>query len=127
MDVFPVHLANSHRYLSGFISSADVRSQWLAPWVAAWEAGIHHLARVVDCYPQAAFASLTMSFQLEWQYTQWVLPPGILPFHQLGAAIANIFLQVLFGGRMDFKAAPRLHRSLLALLDKNAGYEIPDP
>jgi len=47
-----------------------MKAQWLQPQIQQWVKGVERLAQVAPRYPQTAYAGLTKSLQLEWQYLQ---------------------------------------------------------
>ena len=63
---------DGHRYVGGFVGTAESQAEWLEPQIQHWVDGIHALAKVARRYPQTAYAAMTKSFQIEWQYQQHV-------------------------------------------------------
>ena len=112
------------RYLGGFLGSDEDRDKWVDKKVKDWVFGIKELAKVATRYPQAAYAGLASSLQLEWQYLQRVTPDVGLRFAPLESALAEIFLPALFGASVEEIAKMR---NILALPVKFAGLGIPDP
>ncbi|MEJ2330924.1 MAG: hypothetical protein P8Z33_13945, partial [Gammaproteobacteria bacterium] len=118
-----VQFSRGHRYVGGFIGSADTQADWLQPQVATWAAGVRALARIAWRYPQSAYAGLTMSLQAEWQYLMWTIPgigPALAPIE---AVIWDDFLPSLFGA----DALDADLRELLALSIQQGGLGIPNP
>ena len=112
------------RYVGGFIGADDERDTWLKPQIDAWAQGVKDLAMVAKKHPQSAYAGLTKSFQMEWQYAQRVLPGIGHLFASVEKALAEDFLPALLGASVEEVAKMR---ALLALPVKFAGLGVPDP
>jgi hypothetical protein len=112
------------RYLGGYIGTPEAKQQWLAPQIQKWVDGVEALARVAVRYPQAAYAGMVRSFQMEWQYLQRICPGISDEFHQVEAAVTKSFLPALLG---DKTATPAALREVIALSVRRAGMGIPDP
>ena len=54
-----------HRYVGGYAGSLEMNDRWLDPMVVGWVDGVKKLARVVEQYPQTAYAGFTQSLQAE--------------------------------------------------------------
>ena len=67
-EQFGFVLTTGARYLGGFVGMDENRDEWIDAKVNDWVHGIKELAKAAKKYPQTAYASLTKSLQLEWQY-----------------------------------------------------------
>jgi hypothetical protein len=119
---FEFKYLDGHRYVGGFIGTEESRHQWLEPMIADWVYGIEQLAKVSQRFPQAAYAGLTKSLQMEWQYLQRVLPHAGPSFAPIETALTKTFLPTLLQEPGD-SAAPL--RDLMALPVRHAGLGIP--
>lgn len=124
MGHLKLKFVTGYRYIGGFIGAEDDRDAWLKPKIEAWTQGVKDLAMVARRYPQSAYAGLTKSFQMEWQYAQRVLPGISQQFAPVEKALAEHFLPALLGATREEIAGLR---DLLALPVKFAGLGIPDP
>jgi len=58
--------------------------------------GIHQLAQTAKWCPQATYATMQKSLQMEWQYRQWVSKMASLCFLPSRMLSSNDFLDTLF-------------------------------
>jgi hypothetical protein len=65
---FEFKYLDGHLYVGGFIGTNAARTKWLEPMIADWVYDIQQLAKVSQPFPQADFAGLAKSLQMEWQY-----------------------------------------------------------
>ena len=79
------------RYLGGLLGSTDALEEWLAPKIAEWTDGAQRLPKIARRYPQTAFAGMTKSLQMEWQYLQRVLPDCGAAFQPIEDALRQDF------------------------------------
>ena len=124
LSEFNFRYAAGHRYVGGFIGSAEAQRQWLAPQIQKWAQGVESLARVATRFPQTAYAGLVKSLQSEWQYLQRVSPGVALSFAPVEAAITSIFLPALLDE--DAGGIAKL-RAQLALPVRLSGIGLPNP
>jgi hypothetical protein len=121
---FDFQYRDGHRYVGGFIGTNEARTQWLEPMIADWVFGIKQLAKAAQRFPQAAYAGLAKSLQMEWQYLQRVLPHAGTSFLPIEEALAESFLPQLL---QEPVASAATLRDLMALPVRHAGLGIPDP
>ena len=100
------------------------RDEWIDAKVNDWVHGIKELAKAAKKYPQTAYAGLTKSLQLEWQYLQRVVPDVSDRFAPLEEALSHHFLPALLSAKVE-DVLPL--RETLAQPVKYAGLGIPDP
>ena len=79
------------RYLSGFMGTARKKIVWLQDQVEAWKFRVRPLAMVAHRFPQTAYAGLTKSIQLEWQYLQRAVPDLAETFAPVEIALREAF------------------------------------
>jgi hypothetical protein len=121
---FDFRYVDGHRDVGGFIGTDEARAAWLEPMLNDWVHGIEKLSMVAQRFPQTAYAGLSKSLQMEWQYLQRVLPSSGPAFAQIETALAETFLPAL----LQEPAAPTPpFRNLLALPVRKAGLGVPDP
>ena len=80
------------RYVGGFIGTEDAKKAWLEPKIAQWVEGIHALARITLHYPQTAYAGLSKSLIVEWQYMHQVIENAGDHFAPIEDALSSIYL-----------------------------------
>ena len=61
----PVRYRRGHRYVGGFVGSAEMKNLWVRPMVTKWVSGVEALAKVARKFPQSAFFGFTQSLQAE--------------------------------------------------------------
>jgi len=69
-SILGVKVCTSHCYLGSFLGKPTKLDSRLLPKIDHWLLGIHQLAKAAKQYPQAAYAALQESLQMEWQYLQ---------------------------------------------------------
>jgi hypothetical protein len=125
---FNFRYEDGHRYVGGFIGSADARKAWLDPQVADWAAGVRTLAGIATRFPQTAFAGLTKSLASEWQYLQRVSGGGDgEAFAPIETALREAFIPALLGETPTAAETETALRTLIGLSTKSAGMGLPDP
>jgi len=97
---------DGYRHVGGFIGTSEAKARWLQPQIQQWVRGVERLAQVAPRFPQTAYAGLSKSLQLEWQYLQRVVPDTGATLVPIEAAIANTFLPALLAEPGD--TTPRL-------------------
>ena len=75
-----------------------------------------------ELYPQAAFASLSKSLQIQWSYMQRVVPNCESCFEILQNALNDIFWPALFQGTVSDS-----EKKLFSLPARHGGLGIQDP
>ena len=111
-------------YVAGFISTDDVKCEWLEPQIKEWDTGIETLSCITKQYPQTAYAGLVKSLQMEWMYLQCILPGIEDIMAPLEEAIQKIFLPALFE---EPEASLTALRPLMCLGVGKADLGVPDP
>ncbi|KAL3795565.1 hypothetical protein ACHAWO_009861 [Cyclotella atomus] len=92
-----VQFTRGHRYLGGFLGSADGKHEWLEEKVKVWAEGVKTLARIALRYPQTAYAGLVLCLQNEWQYVQRTCPSIGFTFAPIEVALREEFIPALLG------------------------------
>jgi hypothetical protein len=80
-----------------FLGDANERATWVDEKIDGWISSAETLAKVAKRYPQTAYAGLTRSLQMEWQYTLRVVPEVVAQFERVKSALVDSFLPILFG------------------------------
>ncbi len=95
LQEFNFQFESRYCHVGRYLGSQEAHNQWIQPQIQQWVRGMEHIAQVAPQFPQMAFAGLTKSLQLEWQYLQQVIPrtsPVLTPIKE---AIATTFLPAL--------------------------------
>jgi hypothetical protein len=124
LEEFDFQRRDGCRYVGGFIGTDEARQEWLAPKIQKWVHGVERLAKVAKRFPQTAYAGLSKSLQMEWQYLQRVTPDTAAAFGPIEDVIAGTFLPSLLAEERPGVASLR---SLLVLPVRQAGLGIPNP
>jgi hypothetical protein len=111
-------------YVAGFISTDDVKREWLEPQIKEWDTEIETLSCITKQYSQTAYAGLVKSLQIEWMYLQCILPGIEDIMAPLEEAIQKIFLPALFE---QPEASLTGLRPLMCLGVGKADLGVPDP
>jgi hypothetical protein len=120
---FPFTYVEGHRYLGSFAGSTATRDTWLDPKIQQWVASVEKFAQLALRFPQSAYAGLTKSLQMQWQYTQRVVPDCSAKFAPVEKALRESFLPALF----QIETIDDDFRRRLALSVKQGGLGIPNP
>ena len=116
------------RYLGGFIGSEAALDDWLLPKIDQWVESIKIFGRIAKRYPQTAFAGLSKSLQMEWNYVQRIIPSISDKFVLIEKALTEHFLPALFGeGEVIGPAVIADLWDILCLPVKHAGLGIFNP
>jgi len=94
-----VNVCTGHQYFGGFIGEPNKLDSWFLPKIDHWLLGIHQLAQAAKQYPQAVYAALQKSLQMEWQYLQYMVKD--YPSFPPKDAIFHDFLDALFSTLMS--------------------------
>jgi len=121
---FGFQYKTGYRHVGGYLGSTEARDAWIQPQVQQWCKGVERLAQVALRFPQTAFAGLTKSLQLEWQYLQRVVPRTGRALAPIEATIANSFLPALLAEKDE---TIKQLREVSTLPVRHAGLGIPDP
>jgi hypothetical protein len=124
LEEFDFQRQDGCRYVGGFIGTAAAQQAWLTPQIQQWVHGVEMLAKVAQRFPQTAYAGLSKSLQMEWQYLQRVTLNTAEAFGPIEDALAGTFLPSLLAE--DGQGVNSL-RSLLVLPVQQAGLGVPNP
>ena len=96
-----VRVVTGSRFLGGFVGEQSLVADFVSNKVRVWCKCLQSLSDVAICEPQASFAALARSLQLEWNHTQQVIPECGTLFAPLQHTINSIFYPSLFGGTVS--------------------------
>ena len=122
-DIPDLKIVSGHRYLGGFIGTADTQSAWVNESVEKWTEAVRSMSAVAEHYPQTTFVGMAKSLQQEWQFLQHVTNGSDLDFAPLENALRKSFLPALL---QEKDISPDM-RKLIGLSVKSAGMSLPNP
>ena len=122
-DIPDLKIVSGHRYLGGFIGTADTQSAWVNESVEKWTEAVRSMSAVAEHYPQTTFVGMAKSLQQEWQFLQRVTNGSDLDFAPLEDALRKSFLPALL---QEKDISPDM-RKLIGLSVKSAGMSLPNP
>lgn len=124
LEEFDFKRRDGCRYIGGFIGTDAARQEWLVPQIQKWVQGVESLTKVAKRYPQTAYAGLSKSLQLEWQYLQRVTSDTAAAFGPIEDVFAGTFLPSLLA---EDRPGITSLRSQLTLPVRQTGLGVPDP
>ena len=89
-------VVSGHRFIGGVIRDKDSQKSYIHGKVDGWVKCVQQLSPAATKAPQAAFVSMTKSFQCEWGFIQRAVPDCSNYFMILQDTIKKCFLPALF-------------------------------
>ena len=92
-----VQAVTNHRFIGGFLGSHSEKDEYVMSKVCRWVGQVDVLAEAAVPQPQLAYAALSRSLQLEWNFLLRVVPQCGQLFQELKISLFSRFLPAMFG------------------------------
>ena len=96
-----VKVVTSQRFLGGYVGDRESTEEYVQQQVQNWVHRVEKLTNTATSQPQAAYAALTKSLQVEWTYLQRVIPNCATAFAPLMHILFESFMPTVMGGSIS--------------------------